>query len=112
MSDEHLTVDGMLNQAWASRKSFRQKNGGTTDARETFRLRSGGLERDAKALPAGVVTVAQGAHARLFSNSPRKLSQEQDTGHYHQDSDERHLAVPIEKQCKGSRIARRHARLV
>ena len=31
MSDEHFTVDGTLIQAWASRKSFRPRNGSDKD---------------------------------------------------------------------------------
>jgi len=33
-SDEHLTVDGTLIEAWASQQSFRRKDGSPSDGRD------------------------------------------------------------------------------
>src|SRR6187200_1091164 len=40
MSDEHLTVDGTLIEAWASQKSFQRKDGGPDGAGRDFRGQS------------------------------------------------------------------------
>jgi hypothetical protein len=37
MSDEHITVDGTLIQAWASQKSFRSRDGSDDDDGTDFR---------------------------------------------------------------------------
>jgi hypothetical protein len=45
MSDEHVTVDGTLIEAWASQKSFQRNDGGTDGDGRDFRGQSGRTRR-------------------------------------------------------------------
>lgn len=66
LSDEHFTVDGTLIEAWASQKSFRRKDGGSTDGEDFHGHQRSNQTHESKTDPdAKLYRKSSGSEARL-----------------------------------------------